>query len=511
MMESATPFDLPTLEGCLDSGEDSYRIGIIDIGSNTVRMVVYDAPTRLPVPIFNERAICALGKGLDITGHLDPVGKELAFEALLRFCGLANEMKVGQFRILATAAVRDAEDGAAFAKEVEKRFGYAVKILSGKEEAHLGARGILGGQPNADGLFGDIGGGSLDLVLLNTGKFGESDTLPLGHLRVTEAAEGSLKKAQKIIDNNLSTVKWLSKIEGRNFYAVGGIWRVIARIYMQQNDYPLHLIDNLTVDVEAARDLTEIISKLSKRSLQGMIGIAKRRADTLPFSALTLNRILKLAKPKQLIFSGYGLREGQFFELLPAEMKNQDPLISACEGFANRSGRFALHGAEILNWVMPLFPEATERETRILKAAALLSDIGWTEHPDYRALHSFIRILRLPVAGISHRDRAIIAMTVFFRYNGPRGQYEVKKVRPLIRDADQSLAIVMGAALRLAHVLSAGVPGLLAQTSLTIKNKELVLDLGHHSNLFKSEAVIKLAKYLADTIEVKLFIKAAQS
>ena len=144
MMESAKPFDLLPLEGCLDPGEDSYRIGIIDIGSNTVRMVVYDAPARLPVPIFNERAICALGKGLDITGHLDPVGKELAFEALLRFCGLANKMKVGQFRILATAAVRDAKDGPAFAKEVEKLFWLCCQNSQWERRGSFRCKGYIG-------------------------------------------------------------------------------------------------------------------------------------------------------------------------------------------------------------------------------------------------------------------------------------------------------------------------------------------------------------------------------
>ena len=506
-MTFATNFGLQPLADYknVDQGKD--RIGIVDIGSNTIRMVVYDAPARLPVPIFNERAICALGKGIGRTGHLNPVGKNLAFQALDRFCGLAKEMKVGQFRILATAAVRDAEDGFDFSKEVEKRFGYDVKILSGEEEAHLGAKGILGGRPNADGLFGDIGGGSLDLVSLNNGHFGKSATLPLGHLRITEESEGQHNKARNFIDSNLNTVSWLSGMNGRDFYAVGGIWRVIARIYMEQNNYPLHLIDNLTLEIDSALNLTEIISRLSKRSLLGMVRVTKRRADTLPFSALLLNRILKLTQPKQLIFSGYGLREGQFFDLLPDEVKNQDPLISACHGFAMRGGRFSLHGAEISNWILPLFPKASKRETRILEAAALLSDIGWSEHPDYRALHSFIRIIRLPVAGISHRDRVVIALIVFFRYNGKKGQYEVNEVRPLIENTDEQLAIVLGAALRLAHVVSAGVPGLLGKTSLTQNVKEITLDLRTNSSLFKSGVIEKCVEKLADVMELNFSIK----
>ena len=487
--------------------EGSNRIGIIDIGSNTVRMVVYDAPARLPIPIFNERAACGLAKGMVRTGRLNPLGKRLAFEALDRFCSLAREMNVEQFRLLATAAVRDSRDGLEFAKEVEKRFGYAVKVLSGEEEARLGATGILGALPEADGMLGDMGGGSLDLISLDKGHFGKSATLPLGHLLITEAAEGNPRKAKYIIEDNLKAIDWSSKIEGRNFYAVGGIWRAIARIYIQQHDYPLHLIDNLTVDVETARDITKVISHLSKRSLQGMASVAKRRADTLPMAALVLNCLLKATKPKQLIFSGYGLREGQFFDLLPEEMKRQDPLISACKGFAQRGGRFSLHGGEIANWIMPLFPEALERDVRMLHAAALLSDIGWTEHPDYRALHSFIRILRLPIAGITHRDRIMLALAIFVRYNGSRRQYEVEQVRPLIEEHDNHSAVVTGLALRLAHVLSGGVPGLLVQTNLKRSTKRIVLDLGKNRNLFKGEAVQKLISHLADVMKVTFLIK----
>ena len=507
MNVNVTSSDLKPFGGCINSEQANNRIGIIDIGSNTLRMVVYEAPARLPIPIFNEREICALGKGIGKTQLLNPTGKVLAFEALDRFCSLAKEMKVGQFRILATAAVRDAKDGIDFAKKIEDRYGCKVKILSGSEEAQLGAQGILGGRPDADGLFGDIGGGSLDLVSLNSGEFGFSCTLPLGHLRLAEDSEGKIKKAQEIVDRKLAMVNWLSEIKGRDFFAVGGSWRVIARIYMQQNNYPLHLIDNLTVDVEVAEDITEVISQLSSKSLRGMAAIAKRRIDTLPFSALLLNRILKLGRPKQLIFSGYGLREGQFFELLPLELKRLDPLISACLAFAERNGRFSIHGEEIASWILPLFPDATERDKRILKAAAILSDIGWTEHPDYRALHSFTRILRLPVAVISHRDRVIIALAVFFRYNGLESQQEVKEVQSLIRESDLQLAIIFGSALRLAHVLSAGIPDLLCRTNIKLNKKDLELDIRNDTKLFGSQSVKKLVKRLANLMEVNFSIK----
>ena len=485
----------------------SNRIAIIDIGSNTVRMVVFDAPARLPVPIFNERVVCGLGKGIGKSGKLNAEGVERALSALDRFCALAREMRVDQFRMVATAAVRDSEDGQAFADAVEDRCGFPVEVLSGREEARLGAVGILGGLPHADGLLGDMGGGSLDLATLDKGHYQGSKTLPVGHLRITEDSEGDARKAKSLIDEKLLGISWLDQVRGKNFYAVGGIWRAVARIHIQQTEYPLHLIDNYTMDVSAARDLTEVISHQSSASLRGVFRAARRRLETLPMAALVLNRLLKHASPDKLIFSGYGLREGLFFDLLPPGMREEDPLISACDGFAKRSGRFSLHGREIADWVKPVLPGLSTKMSRILEAAALLSDIGWTEHPDYRALHSFIRILRLPIAGITHHERVLLALAIFVRYSGQRNQYEVQQVRSLLIDEEWQTAAIIGLSLRLAHVLSGGVPGLLSRTSLDFSEGEISLDLTSDRQLFSSRAVETIVRNLAKERGVSFTIR----
>ena len=483
------------------------RIGIVDIGSNTVRLVVYDAPARLPVPIFNERVACELGKGLGQTGRLNPEGVELAMRTLGRFTNLVREMKVERFVLLATAAVRDSSDGNEFVEDIKRRFGFPVRVLSGTEEARLGAMGILGGSPKADGISGDMGGGSLDLVSLDIGEFGKSATLPLGHLRVAEDSGNNPSRARDLIARQFDDCNWLGDAPGRTLYAVGGAWRAIARIYIDQTKYPLSVLDNFTVDAEEARSFVQLIGGQSPKSLEQTIGVARRRADTLPFAALVLDRLLEVTRPKQLIFSGYGLREGQFFEMLPPEMKNEDPLISACEGFAIRSGRFSVHGEEIASWMGPLFKDESENYHRLCHAAALLSDIGWTEHPDYRALHSFIRVLRLPISGVTHRQRIMLALAVFVRYNGKRKQYEVRQVRDLLSEKDQHRASVMGVALRFAHLLSGGIPGILPRTKLKISKTKLKLTVDDASRVLIGEAVEKLFDEMADMLELKGKIK----
>jgi len=487
----------------VETGFGHGRIGIVDIGSNTVRLVVFDAPARLPIPIFNERVACRLGKGIGQTGKLNPDGVEQAMQCLARFCGLAREMDVEQFKMLATAAVREAADGKKFVKQLERICGFKVQVLSGEAEAHMGASGILGGSPNADGLFGDMGGGSLDLVSLDKGGYGKSVTLPLGHLRITEDAGGSPDKASKIIEKHLKKLPWLEATSGRNFYAVGGTWRAIARIYIDQIDYPLRVIDNFTMNVKDALELTKVIAGLSSSSLEQMSGVARRRADTLPLAALVMNRLLEMGQPEQVVFSGYGLREGQFFQMLPENLKQQDPLISACEGFAKRSGRFSIHGEEISEWILPVFPGVEDDDARLIRAAALMSDIGWTEHPDYRALHSFIRSLRLPIAGITHRERILLALSIFVRYNGKRRQYEVRQVRKLLQEDDDHMAIVLGLALRLSHTISGGVPGLLPRTKLVLKGNKLTLNLGEDRKLFMGIAVERLMNDLSGALQVE--------
>jgi exopolyphosphatase/guanosine-5'-triphosphate,3'-diphosphate pyrophosphatase len=479
---------------------ENNRVGVVDIGSNTIRLVVFDAPARLPVPIFNERIVCALGRGLGKTGMLNPYGVELAMQTLGRFTRLANNMRLENFVLVGTSAIREARDGQAFVKEVEKKFGYTIKVLSGVEEARLSAMGVFGGLPHSSGVAGDMGGGSLDLISLEKGAFGKSDTLPLGHIRISEASNSSIKNAKSIIADSFKSLDWLASAPGNSLYAIGGAWRSIARLYIEQTQYPLHVLDSFTINYSDALSFTTLLSSLSPMSLAKMGKIVRRRSNTLPFAALVLNSLIQITRPKEVIFSGYGLREGLFHDKLTEEMKKKDPLICTCEGFANRSGRFSIHGEEIVAWFSPLFKDKTKNFYRILHAAALLSDIGWTEHPDYRAIHSFVRVLRLPFLGVSHQQRVMLALIVFIRYGGKKKQYEVQQVRSLLEKKDQHQASVVGLALRFAHLISGGVSGVLPSVSLKIADEKLVLEVDKADRDLISSSVEKMFYDLSNAL-----------
>ncbi len=487
------------------SGEAPHgRVAIIDLGSNSVRLVVYDTPTRLPIPMFNEKADCGLVRGLEKSGRLSPEGVKRAFEALSRFVRLARSMGVDRLELVATAATRDAADGLYFVQEIERRFKINVQVPSGAEEARLAALGLLSGVPGADGLLGDMGGGSLDLVALDKGEFGANATLPLGHLRLTDVSGGCRKKTRQLVEREFSRLPWLEKIRGRTLYAVGGSWRSIAKIHIEQTGYPIHIIDGFTMSYPAARRLARILAGLSEDSLSQIKTVSKRRAETLPCAAMAFEHLLSAAKPAKVVFSGFGMREGQMIKGLPEEIREQDPLIAGCEALNERSGRFSLTGREIYDWSEPLFPKASEEFKRLRLVAGHLSDIGWTEHPDYRAEHAFYRVLRLPYARLTHANRAFLAMAILIRYNGSADDGFAGSVWRILDDEARFSAQAVGRTLRLAHTLSGSAPGLLEKTKLKLKDGCLTLKLPEaEADVFRGDAVERRLRALARMFDLK--------
>ena len=474
-------------------------VGIVDIGSNSIRLCVYDGAARVPVPLFNEKAVCALGLGLGQSGRLNPEGAEQAMIAVGRFVALSRAMEVERLDILATAAVRDASDGIAFVTELERRYGIEVKVLSGGQEAKAAAMGVLCGTPDADGIVADLGGGSLELVDVHGGDFGAHVTMPLGVLRLAEAAGDDRGKADEVISRHLKNVPFVEQGRGRALYAVGGAWRAIARICISQTHHPLTVLDNFAIDPKEALRIIDLIAGQSKKSLEKVPGVSKKRVVNLPLAALLLDRVIRAVNPSNLVFSIYGMREGQFYRRLPERLRQQDPLLSVCRQMALMNARFPEHGDELMSWMAPLFPDETAHDARLRHAACLVSDLFWNEHPDYRAEQAFLRLLRLPFMGVPHRDRAAIAYTVYQRYQGDDEVTHAQMAIGLLNDVDLMRCRVTGVALRLAHTLSGGAPNLLKQTRLLFDNNDVIIEVPAGNPAFAIEndrTFDKLAKTL---------------
>ena len=486
-------------------------VAVIDIGSNSVRLVVYEGEVRTPLALFNEKSTCALGKGMQSSGVLNPEGVTLALNAVARFARLAEVMNVARLDVLATAAVRDANDGPAFIEALERRTGLTVKVCSGQEEAELSALGVLCSVPEAEGLVADLGGGSLELVTVSEGKHKEYVTLPLGVLRLAEVANGDPVRAQKIVDQFIGGISWLERARGKSLYAVGGSWRTVARVIIAQRNYPLHVLDNYTIAANEAIQLLEVISHLGPRTLERIPNISQRRLESLPYAAAVLERLLITARPKNLVFSVYGMREGTFFRHLPDDVKARDPLICAAEHMAHAAGRFPEHAGELMDWMDPLFPNETPLRRRLRLACCLMGDAFWNEHPDYQAEQAFLEIMRLPFMGLEHRDRAGLALAVYYRYSNDKSWEVAERAHSLLSEDRQKVVETIGLALRLAHTMSGGAPSVLPRTRLDVDGGKLILSIPKSDPIFDPASYLRRFEKLAANVGLTPVVKGLES
>lgn len=491
------PFDLPAAATRMPSLR---RRAVVDLGSNSVRLVVFEGDDRNPVPIFNERAVLRLGRGMQATGRLNDEGTAQALTVMNRYAAIARAMEADPFEVLATSAVRDAVNGPQFVDLLRARMpDVPITVLSGQEEAALSAAGLLCGIPGAHGLLADIGGGSLELARLDRGRRGIARTLRLGVIRLSERAGGDPTRARAIAEADLAAESWLPEMAGSDLYAVGGAWRALARIHIAQTSYPLTLLHHYTISREEARDLAGLVSNASRRQLEKLPGMPRRRVDDLPFAAVVLRRLLRATGARRVVFSASGLREGWYMRHVPAARQEDDPLLAAAHDYARRFARDITLPPALLAWTDPLFAGEPAEARRQREAACWMSDIGSRDHPEYRAEQAFLRILRQPGIGLDHQARAFLGLTLALRYEAEPDAPFLKPVQGLLAPEAIRRATILGVALRLAYTLSAGTARLLAGTRLR-PGKNLTLELAEGSGVFAGESVTRRLDRLAQAM-----------
>lgn len=454
-------------------------IAILDIGSNAVRLVVYDGLNRAPHKIYNERNICNLGKSLSSTGKLDPGGVKKAMDSIGRFAGLIAAMKIKTVHAVATAAIRDASDGKDFTAAVKKKFGIEIRVVDGDEEARLSALGVMMNGLGEGGLIGDYGGGSLELISVRGTKIADKKSLKIGSHRL-QAIKG-MEARIKAVDAALDSVPFLRKYRRADFYALGGAWRSMAKTHMNFSGHPLKVLDHYAIDAKKAAEYAGLLSHQSKRSLERTAGISKKRVEDMAVAALVMQRLFLRLQPARVIFSATGLREGLIYDALSPRLQRQDALIAGCRKMAPGLGRFDDPGTYdlLFKWLQPLFTEASPSFWRLLESACLLSDTEWLTQEDHRAEQAFQRILIAPFYGIDHAGRGFIAQTEYVRYAGglPEGA-----------TADPA-AVIAGLGLRAAYCLTGGALELLKYATLDVTPKRLSLHLKGPGRALDAEIV----------------------
>ncbi|MBK0326984.1 Ppx/GppA family phosphatase [Rhodobacteraceae bacterium F11138] len=444
------PFGRPLFDS--PSARALSRVGVVDVGSNSVRLVVFDGAARSPAYFYNEKIMCGLGAGISDTGRLNPKGRARALSAIRRFQHLAKGMDLSPLTAVATAAVRDAEDGQEFRDQVLRETGLRIWVIDGEEEARLSAQGVLLGWPGSYGLVCDIGGSSMELAEIKDGRVGKRVTSALGPLKLAGIKGGKRGRKAHI----QSTIEDLSKRMGPQrdrLFLVGGSWRAFARIDMLRRNYPLHVLHEYRMTARQVRETIRFIQQNDHEQLRQGAEISSTRMALVPMACEVLERLVRTFRPKDIAVSSYGIREGMLYEQMPQRLRDRDPLIEACRFAEAKDARFPGFGKTLYNFVLPLFKSAPISQKRLIRAACLLHDVSWRAHPDYRAEICFDNATRANLGGLKHSERVFLGMALLHRYRNKREGTRFEDIFELLDDKHQLQAEVLGKAMRFGAML----------------------------------------------------------
>jgi exopolyphosphatase/guanosine-5'-triphosphate,3'-diphosphate pyrophosphatase len=488
-----------------DAQVKTLPVGIIDIGSNSIRLVIYEGEGRIPSILFNEKIMAGLGKGLAKSGQLDPDAVKRTVAALARFRRLAEDMGVVKLRTVATAAVRDASNGPDFIARLAE-VGLPVELLSGAAEASLAGHGVLAAIPEADGFVGDLGGGSLELVSVGNSAVGKGVSIPFGVLRVAQMKLASSRALDRALTKALTKAGWKGATEGKPFYMVGGSWRALARLHQTLTDYPLPIVHQYAMAPSEAQRMVRALGQLDPKRIKAIGGISSSRVSSLGHAAMLLAALVRLLKPSALIVSAYGLREGLLHSGLSDPVRAIDPLIEATREEGVRQGRFPEHGDLLDRWIAPMFASEPPQLARLRHAACLLADVGWRAHPEFRAERGLDVALHGNWVAIDACGRAMLGQALFTHFGG---ESVCPIVNQLIGYDLAAKAMQWGLAMRLGQRLSGGVPEPLESSALSFDNGLLVLTLRGEDKALYGEAVERRHKALAEALQMKIACRTA--
>ncbi len=441
-------------------------MAVIDIGSNSIRLVIYASQGSYPFPLFNERANCRLGEGMGYDGMLREDRIKVALATLARFAKILSNMRISKVHAFATAAVRCAKNAKQFISPATALLNNEILVLSKQAEAYYVARGLTLNLPRATGLVADLGGCSIEIIKLKNGLIKESTSFDFGHL-------SKVKRSQ--IDDVFRATDWISANSSKRLYGVGGSFRALASAYIKQSGYPLPVLHGLTIPTKAAQGLlTAFASKPNE-----LVGVPPGRQKTMPVAAKIIGRLLDHCGAKEIYTSGTSIRDGVLAEKGLDDDGRADFLQSVCGEISKASHRFADVPDSLFTFLRPLGgsladtsdkPDKSRKRKfeRLLRAACLISDLCWKEHEDIRGEIGARRVLGLPVNCLSHKERIWLAIAIYHRYVG----YKTNKSRPpelsAILGCKRRLeATTIGLGLRFALIFSGGVPNCLEYLSLT--------------------------------------------
>jgi exopolyphosphatase/guanosine-5'-triphosphate,3'-diphosphate pyrophosphatase len=475
------------------------RVGVIDIGSNSVRLVVFDGAARSPAYFYNEKVLCGLGRELGQTGILHPEGRASAFASIRRFVALGEQMNLTVLSAVGTAAVREAKDGPDFVEEIEQSTGLKVMVATGQEEAALSAQGVLLGWPDAEGLVCDIGGSSMELARIENGQITRAETSGLGPLTLQ-----SLPAEDRVphIAQTIAKLREQFPEDVNRLFLVGGSWRALARLDMIRRNYPLHVLHEYRMEPQTAIETAIWASEQQPSSMSTMTDTSMQRLSLVPDAAKVLIPLIKAFVPRQVSISSYGIREGLLYAHMSDAIRKLDPLIEAAKYMESSAARFPGFGSALYKWIRPLFADKPKARRRLIRAACLLHDVTWRAHPDYRAEVCFESVTRANLGGLTHQERVFVGFALLNRYKSSGDTNVSPPSLVLLSETEKNDAAILGKAMRLGAMLSGGSLNLLRQVVLGVEDDTLVLKFQKDAAFHSGEVVEKRAASLANALNM---------
>lgn len=458
---------------------------IIDIGSNTVRLVVYGGTMRAPTVLLNEKVTAKLGREIAATGRLADDAMELALRGLKRFALLLTDLGISDIETVATAAVRDAANGPEFAEQL-RAIGLEPRVISGEEEALLSAHGVIGAFPDARGIVADLGGGSLELVRVAGGQTDSASSLPLGTLRLPDHRRGGRIEMRKSLDKVIRKAGWdlAANAPAQNgaLYLVGGTWRAMAVFAMTVRGYPLSDPHGFELDAAGAQELAESLAASENEVIKARERISSMRAEKLPDAAVLLISLLGQLAPERVVFSSWGLREGLLYDRLPGHTRASDPLLAGIAVFASLRGAAPTLATRMAAWTLDAAPAREHGSERLRLAATMLALAAMQIEPNIRLPQAINWALHKRWVGIDGKGRAMLAAAIAANGNQLALPAEM---RALASEEALEEAMRWGLALRLVRRLGAQSHRSLEVSRLGVVDGALVLTLAQsHAALF---------------------------
>ena len=491
----------------LSRGKEAPKRAIIDIGSNTVRLVIYGQPLRAPKVLLNEKVTARLGKGVAESGDLSPKAMALALASLARFKAILGLQGVSEVDVVATAASRDARNGPAFLDAIAK-LGFAPRLLSGEEEAITSAHGVLGAFPKAKGVVGDLGGGSLELVDVDGQRCTHGTSLPLGTLRLPALrAEGQRAFGQKIT-KALAKAEWKAT-PGQTLYLVGGSLRAFARHMMVETRFPIDDPHGYVADPALALKLAKALARRKGEAVAPIAGVSGGRLASLPDTAALLAVLIARLKPERLVFSAWGLREGVLWEAMPDAVRGQEPLVAGASAFAQEHGISPNTASMVAGWTAGVVQtDGPDRRERLRLAATMLCMASATVEPNLRGDLAHEWGLRKRWIGATARDRAMLAAAMIAN----TGKLTLPEdLNLLATPASLREAQAWGLATRLCRRFTVGAPSALNGSTLRREGEVLVMEVEDRHAVLINDSVGRDLKALAAHLGLKAAIREKQN